>query len=244
MRFNEGKKSGYGALAGKLIMLAGCFGAKLKDLIFPVECLGCGAEGVFLCEVCLKKCLGNAEKYRPVIADKSGQIDFLIAAFDYEKSRLIRDCIHGLKYEFIKELGAPLGLVLKQAYEKIHVDKLVVCPVPLSRARLRWRGFNQAELLAKAFSRLTGLPVMDLLIRKSFSKPQMELSRESRIKNVEGVFGLNLLFKKEHGAECLPEKILLIDDVYTTGSTLNECAKVLKAAGAMTVGALVLAKVN
>jgi ComF family protein len=113
----------------------------------------------------------------------------------------------------------------------------IAIPVPLHKKRLRLRGFNQALLLAHGISEQFMIPLnYDNLIRIRYTRPQVELSGRDRAENVRGAF--NLL----RPAEVCEKRILLIDDVFTTGATMNECAKVLKDAGAASVTVLTLAR--
>ena len=113
----------------------------------------------------------------------------------------------------------------------------VVMPVPLHTKRLRHRGFNQALLLAHGVSERFAMPLnYDNLVRTRYTRPQVELSGRERAENVRGAF--NLIRPQD----VIDKKILLIDDVYTTGATMNECAKVLKDAGAGSVTVLTLAR--
>jgi len=110
-------------------------------------------------------------------------------------------------------------------------------PVPLHKKRLRLRGFNQALLLAHGVSLRFRIPLnYDNLVRTRYTRPQVELSGRERAENVRGAFDLI------RSAEVCEKKILLIDDVFTTGATMNECAKVLKDAGAGSVTVLTLAR--
>jgi len=110
-------------------------------------------------------------------------------------------------------------------------------PVPLHKKRLRLRGFNQALLLAHGVSLRFRIPLnYDNLVRTRYTRPQVELSGRERAENVRGAFDLI------RSAEVCEKKILLIDDVFTTGATMNECAKVLKDAGARSVTVLTLAR--
>jgi ComF family protein len=110
-------------------------------------------------------------------------------------------------------------------------------PVPLHRTRLRSRGFNQALLLAYGISERFGVPLCyDNLARIRPTRPQVELTVRERAENVRGAFGL------QRPGEVAERKVLLIDDVFTTGATMNECARVLKDAGAASVTVLTLAR--
>jgi ComF family protein len=119
----------------------------------------------------------------------------------------------------------------------------LIVPVPLHRRRERWRGFNQAELLAenlgKNLSPGYDIPILKILKRKKFTAPQMKIKNyKEREKNIRSAFILNDPLE----VELKNKKILLIDDISTTGSTLLECAKVLKSAGASSVWGMVLAR--
>ncbi len=124
-------------------------------------------------------------------------------------------------------------------YFKFSSDKdVIITPVPLHRNRIWARGFNQADILAREIAKLLGVNFANLLIRSKNTKPQFGLSRNLRRQNVDGIFRFNL--KKT--AIIKNKTIVLIDDVIATGSTLKECAKVLKNNGAKEIWALVLAR--
>lgn len=141
------------------------------------------------------------------------------------------DVIHQFKYNERTDLAKPLALMMA---EKIHFEYDLIVSVPLHYKRLRERGYNQSALLAKSLAKLTGFRCeYDILKRVKETPPQVGLTKEERLDNVKGAF------------ECDGETdtdILLIDDVMTTGATVNECAKVLKKCGAARVDVLTLAR--
>lgn len=148
----------------------------------------------------------------------------------------LREAIHQFKYRPCRSLGRPLGQWMTEHVRLVSgID--IVMPVPLHVKRLKQRGFNQALLLAHRMSETYHLPLSsDNLYRTRPTRPQVELSGLERIKNVAGAFALRR-------AEALAgKKIMVIDDVFTTGATMNECASVLKSAGAAQVTALTLAR--
>lgn len=148
----------------------------------------------------------------------------------------LREAIHQLKYRPCRSLARPLALWAAGNMQPVqNID--VILPVPLHKTRLRDRGFNQALLLAHYLGKAFNIDVcFDNLKRTRPTKPQIELTGEERIKNVAGAFGLNR-------PDAVAEKaVLLIDDVFTTGATMNECARVLKAAGCSRLGALTIAR--
>jgi ComF family protein len=149
------------------------------------------------------------------------------------------EAIHLLKYEKKTTLAKPLSLLTRKAFHQFwnveNIDLLV--PVPLHVRRLRERGFNQAYLLARRWTRQTGIALDGLnLCRRRRTQPQTVLSRSDRQRNIRGAFALR------HPQRIQGQRILLVDDVYTTGATVNECARVLMDGGAEFVDVLTLAR--
>ncbi len=151
------------------------------------------------------------------------------SALRYEKST--RELIHSFKYGYKVMLRRPLGLLAAP-----HLDHFVagfgadlILPVPLHVKRLRQRGFNQALLVAEIFSRRWGIPLSRTDLRRTrWTEPQVTLSAAERAENVRGAFSL------AKPAELAGKRVLLVDDVYTTGSTVKECSRVLREGGAVT----------
>lgn len=146
----------------------------------------------------------------------------------------LRDVIHALKYDGRRSIAPRLAGLMRTAGAGILRDADVSVPVPLHRRRQRSRGFNQADDLASAL----GLPVRLLLRRVRFTTPQIELPAGERHHNVRDAFGL-----QPSAVSHIPAVVVLVDDVSTTGATLNACARVLKAAGVKDVRALTAARV-
>jgi ComF family protein len=147
--------------------------------------------------------------------------------------------VQKFKYGRKVSLGKSLGRLMTQGCEEFlrecHVDLII--PVPLHAKRLRWRGFNQSLLLARQVSRLYGVPVDPFtLCRARETAPQTELSEDERRKNVRGAFATSAE-KSLKG-----RSVLLVDDVYTSGATVNECSRVLIRDGAREVTVLTLAR--
>jgi ComF family protein len=143
-----------------------------------------------------------------------------------------------LKYERRYSLGRELALLMRQ-YSGVLLDGVeCTVPVPLHRGRLRARGFNQAELLAAGL----GLPVAAVLRRTRPTRSQTELPSSQRHRNVRGAFAL--IQGPEAGRLVLNRCVLVVDDVSTTGATIDACARVLKLAGAREVRALTAARVS
>lgn len=238
------------------------------DLLFPRQCIGCGDEGEWICSGCLKdidiiKQPFCPECRRPTVCGefcehcKTGfALDgiFICANFD---EGVLKEAIHKFKYEFISDIGGVLGKIMvgkiKNLESRIMNQELrfdFIIPVPLHKKRKAWRGFNQAEVLGKVVSERLNIKMeKDSLVRRKYTKPQMELDREGRLKNLKEVFeivGATGSVAQEsgraNGSPLQGKNVLLVDDITTTGATLEECAKVLKEKGASSVWGIVLAK--
>lgn len=226
----------------------------ILDLFFPKFCLGCSQEGNYLCQDCLSTidilgyqfCPGCQKK---VIDGKICQsckkfikLNGLHFAAPYQ-NLLIKKMINQFKYQpFIKELKKPLAhLIIThfQLSEKRESDfsDFLLIPVPLEKKRLKWRGFNQAEEIAKELTKFLKIPVINnVLFKIKRTLPQVELAAEARKENIKGAFLV------KNSEKIMRRKILLVDDVYTTGATMNEAAKVLKESGAREVWGIAVAR--
>ena len=155
----------------------------------------------------------------------------------------LREIIHALKYEGRRSLAPPLGRLMREAGAALLDDADCVVPVPLHPWRRMTRGFNQAADLASALDR----PVVHALWRARWTPAQMGLPARSRRTNVRGAFMLSPFCSRPgrraalHGPPIEDRVVVLVDDVRTTGATLNACAKVLRDAGAREVRALTAA---
>ena len=276
------------------------------DCLFPIECLGCGKQGVWVCDECLVEIPVNTNFPcivcgKPTIFGKTHKecldktaINGALCATLY-KENLIKQMVHVYKYKYVQDLGRYLAWVMAKYIKQIqnHVlpksvlekgltakhlmimkmmplflhenmetrkqkntttprnpeggqtfgrlqrggNKPILIPVPLHARRLRERGFNQAEILAREFGKYFGWGVRtDVLKRVRYTTAQMTLKSGDRIKNIRNAF------------ECLDvEKtknrtIILIDDVLTTGATTNEAGRALKLSGVKQVWVVCLAK--
>jgi len=221
----------------------------ILDLLFPKNCFGCQKEGSYLCEDCTSL-LDIIDFHKPF---KTKHLDDLYFPLYYKNSsqkyinKLIKTLIHNFKFNpFVKELSKPLSSLiishLKLIEEPIFsVNKekgFVIIPVPLSRKRLKWRGFNQAEEIGKHLSLYLKKPLLNnILIKNKETFFQSGLSKEERETNLINSFSLK--------TENLNNKnVLLIDDIYTTGSTMEECSKILKSFGVNKVIGVVIARTN
>jgi ComF family protein len=166
-----------------------------------------------------------------------GAIDAGRAVGIYEGA--LRDIVHSFKYEGRRSVGATLGRMLRSVSEGLISDARCAVPVPLHASRRLHRGFNQAADLSRAL----GIPVVHALWRTRATAVQAGLTASARRRNVRGAFRISpLLRSRTLDSHVAGRSIVLVDDVWTTGATLNECARVLKEAGATEVRALTVAR--
>ncbi len=166
---------------------------------------------------------------------RASAIDQARSAGLYEGA--LRDILHAFKYDARRSLAAPLAALVRQHAGVVLIGVDVVVPVPLHRARERARGFNQAEDLARAMATAPRLPVRRALRRVRATRTQADLPAAQRHRNVRDAFAI-----ARDGA-LAGRRVLLVDDVSTTGATLEACARVLKAAGVREVRAVTVARV-
>ena len=241
----------------KILNLLPRFKKTVLDILFPVSCFSCGAPDQWLCGKCFSRIPIFEDQVCPICEQvripsgnlcfyckkrKKPHLDSLIVAVSY-RNPLVRLLVSGFKYRFIADLAEPLGNLITGSAMKndLPVPDFIV-PVPLHPRRLRWRGFNQSRLLAEKIHSDIAPPlkieVLEIIERKKLNRPQMGIKKySSRLKNVEGIFSM-----KEEYPNLSNKKILLVDDVATTGATLEECAKVLKQNGAKKVFGMVIAR--
>jgi len=207
------------------------------DLLFPRTCFGCKKEQTYLCQDCesILEVFYTHQKF------KHPKLNDLYFAVSYEKLFVKRLITQFKNQPFVKELSQNLSQLIINHFKLIEFNNhefkdFLIIPVPLYIKRLKWRGFNQAEELAKHLSEFFEIPLInDVLIKSKQTKLQMEISKEERKQNVLGAF------------QCLNKEriknkdILLIDDIYSTGATLTESARALKNSGAQKVIGIVIA---
>jgi len=201
--------------------------------------LNCQREGSFLCEDC-QAILDISSSHQEF---QTENLSDLYYPLEY-KNPLIKNLIKRFKYEpFVKELAKDLTSLIIAHFQLLDPPPnfgggdYVLVPVPLEKRKLKWRGFNQSEEIGKEISKFLNIPLInDILFKIKETLPQVELSEKEREENIKGVFIIRNR-KKISG-----KKILLVDDVYTTGSTMKECAQLLKKAGAKEVIGIVIAR--
>jgi ComF family protein len=205
------------------------------DLLFPPKCPLCGSlvqkNGV----LCLD-CQGKLPRAKTATMVHCGSIDLhCAAAFFYEGT--LREGFLRYKFSGKRELASLFGPFLAQAAaEQLDGDWALVTWAPLSKKRLRKRGYDQAKLLAEQVSKAFHIPLVSTLEKKKDTKAQSSLGAEERAENVNDVYRL------AKGCSVAGKQILLVDDILTTGSTMRACARVLLEAGAERVDCVTLAR--
>jgi ComF family protein len=177
-------------------------------------------------------------------SQETSLLDGLLVISPYQQASLLQKTIEQMKYHHGYPLARILGTWMashapQEWISQLQQEQFLIVAVPLHPKRYQERGFNQAELLAHTFARLTKLPYLRGLERIRDTPPQAQLSRNERLRNVVEAFSYSLKLPK---TSFLNKKFILIDDVCSTGATLNACAAALKAAGANEVWGLVLAR--
>lgn len=226
--------------------------------VLPPTCLSCrkpagGAGG--LCAKCWQEAGFIERPYcerlgTPFAYDSGGPLISPAAfadppAFDRARaamrfSDVARDLVHLLKYGDRLDLAKPFSSWMARAGGELLHEADVLVPVPLHWTRLFQRRFNQSAELARGLARRTKVPVIDdVLVRVRATPPQVGLARDERAKNVHGAFSVEQAMR----AKVKGKRIVLVDDVLTTGATANACARVLRRAGATRIDVLTLARV-
>lgn len=223
------------------------------DIFFPPFCVACRAykgRDSFLCDSCAALIKQNTAFFCPLCKNRLPQkilchpkIHYILGAAGNYDDPVLQIAIHGFKYERIKSLSAPLGNILIDYLEgavknwDILIQEFLIIPIPLHPRRERERGFNQSLLLAGKVGEHFDIPVVQALRRVKNNSPQVSIKgREARKKNIAGVF------KVDRPDLISNKNVILIDDVFTSGATMNEAVQALKDNGAKRIIALVLAR--
>ncbi len=218
------------------------------DLLFPPRCVSCGSFGAFLCVACLAKTPRAQPPRCPVcwMADsdetcgrcRGRQFAFEAARCPFVYAGAARDAVLALKYRGVSALAEVMARAMAECLtEWPHRKVMALVPVPLVGPRQRSRGYNQSQVLARELSRLSGLPLLNgLLVRRKAAPPQARAADEAaRRANVAGAFAVR---RREDAGGLL----ILVDDVMTSGATLDACALALREAGQRPVYALTFAR--
>ncbi len=224
----------------------------ILDILFPKRCVGCGKLGYYFCQKCIGKISFTTHQICPVcgkraiggathpICKTAYTIDGLTSFFHYDG--VIRQAVKLLKYKFVSDLAKEfIGLIPFSSFNNETMkqfNNVVLIPIPLHPSRLRFRGFNQAEVLAKLLAAILNIPVRTTILKRiKKTTPQVEMKdKKKRLANMQNVFSVNQSAIDNHQST-----IFLFDDVFTTGATLRAAANILKRAGAKKVWGVVMA---
>lgn len=211
------------------------------NLLLPTKCVFCYNKGLNICQDCQKKGLIGIDIHEchvcknPLVkgyvheeCERKTNLDGVIVCVRYNHCAM--KLVEELKYNLYFSIASEIGFIMKKTLQKSDLDYDALVPVPLHWYKENFRGFNQAELLAKHIDSR----VDSCIKRKKRTQTQVTLNREERIENLKDVFQLKKQIKHK--------SVILIDDVMTTGTTLEECAGVLKKSGVGKVYGLVFAR--
>ena len=213
---------------------------RMLDLLLPPACPGCGREGAVVCAACLPHLARRRDEPCgvPLGLRATQPVGLVQLEWCCAYSGPARACLHALKYDGELRLVEVLAEQMAARWARASVGGEVLVPVPVHAARLRQRGFDQAELLARGVGRVLNLPVAPALERAARTAAQHSLGRRARAANVGGAF----VVKPSARAQVGDRWVILVDDVVTTGATFSGCAEALYAAGASAVSGLALAR--
>ncbi|HYX06593.1 MAG TPA: hypothetical protein VE912_07645 [Bacteroidales bacterium] len=224
----------------------------LEDLIYPHVCISCGENlsenDRYLCPFCLNEKFKDPNPFRKISCGNiilPEKVRFQDALWKFDKGGYVQKILHAVKYHGITKLGEELGQLLGMRlskhplfleYENNH--DVSILPVPLHKLKFKKRGYNQARLIANGIRKATGIPVIksEKIIRVKNTKTQTGFTLQQRLKNVKSAFKV-LEIKAVSG-----KKLIIVDDVFTTGSTSFELASVCKQANADSVIILTVAQ--
>lgn len=237
----------------------------ILDTLFPKFCLNCGKEGSYLCEDCFSLIDIFDRQYCPFCSSAGGtravidgktcpscrqtkNLTGLFCAVRYDNP-LVKNLIEKFKYEpYAKELYLELSSLIIahlinldnssfKIFDEFKNREYILMSVPIHIKKLKRRGFNQSEEIAKYISEFLEIPlILNALIKTKATPAQVELKKLERQENMKGVF------QCLNSEAVFGKKVLLVDDVFTTGTTMEECARILRDAGAEEVWGMVIAR--
>ncbi|MFH0951827.1 MAG: double zinc ribbon domain-containing protein [Patescibacteria group bacterium] len=222
---------------------------RLTELVFPASCFGCGVDDSWLCPTCQDQVIIDRPAecpycHKPTKQNRTcpacremGLLKGVWVIGNYRPAW--QSLIHGLKFSFLESMKEDIISLITPALDQFKsclADDYTVTAVPLARSRFLDRGFNQAELLARPIAKYLDIPYYNLLSRTGRAESQSRLTKEARKDNI-----VRLKIKCKN-VENIPESVIIVDDVYTTGVTMEACAKALKSRGARNIWGIVLAR--
>ena len=232
----------------------GRLGRGILDVMFPVRCVGCGEEGYYIC----RRCEGFTSEVAlicPLCQQSSltGErhencsslygLEGLTSLWEYEG--VVKSLLHNIKYNGVTHAAAE---TVQNSYVNMVKDAVRFKPflsyllsrdtcityVPMFKGKEKFRGFNQAAVFARELGKVAGKGVISLLEKVVDTKPQVDLAKEERLHSIKDAFAVL--------PSVMPEKAVLVDDVWTTGATMKECCKVLRKAGVQEIWGFTVAR--
>lgn len=232
------------------------------DILFPIKCVNCRKEGSWLCKNCFSKIKFQEKQNCPICRIKNDfgnycdrcktkkHLNGIWIANDYHNI-IIKKLIKLYKYRFVNKIAGIFGkhlyyfinhLETQNSIDRylcktlLNIENTILIPVPLHKKRLKWRGFNQSYQLLREINKYTKISENNVdLVRIKYKKPQTKLKAKYRKENIKNCFAW-------HGTNLKKRNIILVDDITTTGATLEECARILKKNGAGEIWGLVIAR--
>jgi ComF family protein len=218
----------------------GAIAGRLLDLAFPASCIGCRLEGTALCDGCARALSARSGLPPGVPVGMPSDVPLPLVQLEWcaPYGGVVRDALHALKYRGERRLAAPLGAAAAARWREAAIGGDVLVHVPVHEARRAARGYDQAELLARAAAPRLGREALPALRRSRATVPQFELGRDRRATNVAAAFAAD----PDHVGAIRDRWVVLVDDVVTTGATLAACAATLLDAGAVAISAFTIAR--
>lgn len=216
----------------------------ILEAVFPPSCASCGREGAWLCDPCARSVAWMEEQACPFCHDQASGwrtcracaarhwLDGAWAVARYEKP--VTCLVQAMKFQGVMGVSRALPSLLSGRVVMARERDAMLVPVPIHRRRRAERGFNQSGVIARCLEAELGLTAMQPLVRTRHTGPQVGKERAERLSNLRGAIRCSQGMKNKN--------IILVDDVLTTGATLDECARALKRRGAASVTAIVLAR--
>lgn len=223
----------------------------LESIFFPRICFLCGVtvpeKGRLLCPFCLNNVFEDPNPNRFTSCNGiilPDEIEFQDALWEFDKGGKLQELLHALKYSGLSRLGKEMGLLLGKRlmdhpmFVQRDIKRYILVPVPLHPLKLRQRGYNQARAISEGIQQKTGIDIIDnfKISRSRFTPSQTGYSLQKRISNVRNAF------KVVDQNELKRRKVVIIDDVFTTGATTFELASVCREAGAESIAVMTIAQ--
>ncbi len=216
----------------------------IVDFVFPKICVGCGREGKYICDKCQRRlvvpeqicpmcCKPSLDGWTHPKCSRRDGMERLIVGLPYRG--MVQQCLKKVKYKSAWEIVSFLYGLWRENCSDIATGDMVVTSVPMWRQKERTRGFNQAEIVAELVAKNYKIRNLVILERIKETKPMFGLKKDERRENISGAFMIK-------GQVAGLQRIVLVDDVWTTGATMRECARTLKRAGVVEVWGVALAK--